>query len=310
MNVFLISHVADLDGVMPVILTDLAFPNYDYELLDIGEVDAFIQSKLETDFFSSYDKIFITDLGVSQKTASMIQELSYRDKFQILDHHVGNLFLNEYSFAEVVVERNHVLESGTSLYYKYLLTHYSNPNLLKNSVSYMVSLVRLLDTWEWKKYGVEEANDLGTIHSYYGNERFIQNYTQFLRKNREFYFVEAEKVLIEIDKKQREDYIEEQKQQMIIKEIAGYRVGIVFAEQYRSHVGNTLAEIFKDTVDLIMIVQINRSISFRSVKENVDVNHFASFFGGGGHFHAAGAPLPEDMKEVLIQDILSKMVEK
>ena len=66
MKVFLMSHVADLDGVMPVVLTDLAFSDYDYQLLDIAEVDPFMEEKLASDFFHSYDKVFLTDLGVSK----------------------------------------------------------------------------------------------------------------------------------------------------------------------------------------------------------------------------------------------------
>ena len=55
MKVLIISHVADLDGVMPVVLTGLAFSSYDYQLLDIAEVDSFFLERVNTDFFSSYD---------------------------------------------------------------------------------------------------------------------------------------------------------------------------------------------------------------------------------------------------------------
>ena len=47
MKVFLISHIADADGVMPVILTDLAFENYDYKLLDIKDVDTFMNESID-----------------------------------------------------------------------------------------------------------------------------------------------------------------------------------------------------------------------------------------------------------------------
>lgn len=308
MKVFLMSHVADLDGVMPAILTDLAFEDYDYELLDIPEVDSFIEERLASDFFASYDKVFLTDLGISKELAEKVENSSLKEKFQILDHHQGNLFLNDYSFGHVVVSENGILESGTSLYYKYLLTHWANTLLARDSVSYMVSLVRLLDTWEWKKYGVEEALDLSTLLVYYGNEKFIQNYCQFLRKNREFYFVEAEKVLIETDHRKKQEYIEKKKETMLKKEIAGYRLGIVFAEQYISELGNVLAETFQEEIDAVMIIRMDRSISFRSCKEEVDVSHLAQLFHGNGHVHAAGAPLPEDLYELVINHLIDGMV--
>lgn len=304
MRILLISHIADLDGVMPVVLTDLVFEDYDYQLLDIKEVDEYILKGLEENLFDNYDKVFMTDLCVSEDVANKIDNMEFKKKFLVLDHHIGNIDLNKYSFITVIDEVNGIKESGTSLYYKYLLENYPNDLLKRNSVAYMVTLVRLGDTWQWKEFNVEEARDISTILTYYGNERFINNYINFLRKNREFYFNEAEKVLIESDKNMRHDYIESAKENMIIRDIKGYKVGIVFAELYRSELGNALAEYFIDTVDLIMIINMNRTFSFRCVKDDVNVCEFAKLFGGKGHKKAAGAPLPENIKEDTIEYIL------
>lgn len=304
MKILLISHIADLDGVMPVVLTDLVFEDYDYKLLDIKDVDNYILDGLKKSLFDNYDKVIMTDLCVSEEVANKIDSIDFKKKFLVLDHHIGNIELNKYSFITVIDEVNGIKESGTSLYYKYLLENFCNDLIKRNSVAYMVSLVRLGDTWQWKNFNVEEARDISTILSYYGNDRFINNYTNFLRKNREFYFNEAEKVLIESDKNMRHDYIERAKENMIIRNIKGYKVGIVFAELYRSELGNTLAEYFIDSVDLIMIINMNRTFSFRCVKDNVDVCEFAKLFGGKGHKKAAGAPLPENLKEDTIDYIL------
>ncbi len=309
MKVLIISHVADLDGVMPVVLTGLAFSSYDYQLLDIAEVDSFFLERVNTDFFSSYDQIFLTDLGVSEEVAKVIDSSSWKDKFHILDHHKGNLFLNDYSFAEVVVSKGDILESGTSLYYQYLLKHHATKLLIQDSVSYMVSLTRLLDTWEWKKWDKKEALYLGTLLVFYGNKKFIENYLSFLKQNENFYFTDAEKVMIEADERKKQEYIEEKKQSMIVKKIASYQVGIVFAEQYVSELGNVLAETFQDQVDLVMIIRMGRSLSFRSVKEKVDVSLFAQHFHGNGHLHAAGAPLPEDLEDTIITHLIEGMIE-
>ena len=139
----------------------------------------------------------------------------------------------------------------------------------------MVNLVRLGDTWEWKKYNITEARDLSTILSYYGNEEFIDNYKMFLRENNEFYFNKMENTLLKIDRYKKEDYINFIKDNMVIKNINGYNAGIVFAENYRSELGNELSEIYKDNIDFVMIINLNRSISFRCIKDNVDVNEIA-----------------------------------
>lgn len=304
MKIFLISHVADADGVMPVILTDLAFENYDYRLLDIKDVDSFMLESFDNKLFDDYDKVFMTDLCVSEELAEKINNMEFRNKFQVLDHHIGSISLNKYDFIKVVDEANGMKESGTSLYYKYLLTYYPNDLLNRNSVKYMVNLVRLGDTWEWKKYNIPEARDLSTILFYYGNDEFIDNYKIFLRENNEFYFNKMENTLLKIDRYKKEDYINNMKDKMIIRKIDKYNAGIVFAENYRSELGNDLAEEYKDSVDFIMIINLNRSLSFRCIKDDIDLNEIASLFGGKGHKKAAGAPLVDNLKETLIDDIL------
>ena len=304
MKVFLISHIADADGVMPVILTDLAFENYDYKLLDIKDVDIFMNESLDNNLFDEYDKVFMTDLNISEELAEKINNSDFKEKFQVLDHHIGAIDLNKYDFEKVVDEANGMKESGTSLYYKYLLTYYPNDLLNKNSVKYMVNLVRLGDTWEWKKYNIPEARDLSTILYYYGNEEFIDNYKIFLRENNEFYFNKMENTLLKIDRYKKEDYINIMRDKVVIKDINGYKAGIVFSENYRSELGNDLSEYYKDKIDFMMIINLNRSISFRCVKDNINLNEIASLFGGKGHQKAAGAPLKEDLYETLIDNVL------
>lgn len=304
MKVLLISHIADADGIMPVILTDLTFEDYDYQLLDIADVDSYVNDNLDNNYFDNYDKVFMVDLCVSESTAKRIDSLEFKKKFFVLDHHYANISLNKYSFIKVIDEENGIKESGTSLYYKYLLIHYPSELLKRNSVAYMVTLVRLGDTWQWKDFDVYEARDLVTILSYYGNEKFIDNYIRFLRKNNEFYFNDAEKILIDIDNNRKLEYIENIKNHIIFKKINDYNVGIVFAELYRSELGNALAEYYKDEVDLIMIINMNRSISFRAIKDNINVSNFANLFNGKGHKLAAGAPLPDNIKEQTLTLIL------
>ena len=304
MKVLLISHIADVDGVMPVILTELAFEDYDYQLLDVGDVDLYVNDRLDDNFFDNYDKVFMVDLCINESTAERINSIDFKKKFLILDHHYANINLNKYSFIKVIDEENGIKESGTSLYYKYLLTNYSNAYLMRNSVAYMVTLVRLADTWQWKEFNVYEARDLVTILSYYGNEKFIDNYSRFLRKNNEFYFNDAERILIDIDNNHKLEYIENMKDNVIFKRINGYNVGVVFAELYRSELGNALAEYYRDKVDLIMIVNMNRSISFRAIKDNINLSDFAKLFKGKGHKLASGAPLPDNIKENTLTMIL------
>ena len=159
MKVFLISHIADADGITPIILTDLVFDDFEYHLLEPSEVDEYMLECFNNNKFDKYDYIFVTDLCFTDKIASMIDNMDLKNKIHVLDHHYSRLDLNKYDFIDVIDEYNGKKESGTSLYYKYLLDNYPNDILSKNSVSRLVDLVRSGDTWEWKK-----TNNLDAIN--------------------------------------------------------------------------------------------------------------------------------------------------
>ena len=307
MKVFLISHIADADGLTPVVLTDLVFDNYDYHLLEPSEVDEYMLSCLEENKFDDYDLVMITDLCFTDEVAKIIDKLPLKNKLQVLDHHKSRLDLNKYDFIDVIVEKDGKKVSGTSLYHEYLLKHFPNELINKKCVFELVDLVRSGDTWEWKETNNLAARDIATLHANYGNDGFIKKYTKFIRENDEFYFDETDKVIIEIDRRRIREYIEDCKDKVIFVEMKGYRVGVIFAELYRSELGNDLAEYYKDQVDFIMIVNMNRSISFRGIRDDIDLGAFASYLDGFGHAKAAGAKLPAGIKENAIEYILRKM---
>ena len=58
MNAFLFSHIADIDGITPIILSKLAFKNVTYKLLD-NPIDSEFLTVVNNTDFSNYDYIFI-----------------------------------------------------------------------------------------------------------------------------------------------------------------------------------------------------------------------------------------------------------
>lgn len=304
MKVFLISHIADADGITPIILTNLVFKEYDYHLLEPSEVDEYMKYALSNNMFDNYDYVFVTDLCFTDDVARIIDNMNLKNKIHVLDHHYSRLELNKYDFIDVIDEKNGKKESGTSLYYKYLLDNYPNDLLKRKSIETLVDLVRSGDTWEWKKTNNELARDISTLLAYYGIDEFVKKYTKFVRENEEFYLDDIDKTIIQVDRRRIKKYIDDCKSKVIIKEIRGYKVGIIFAELYRSELGNDLAEYYKDEVDFIMIINMNRSISFRGIKQELNLGEFARLFNGYGHKLASGAPLPEGLKEEVIQYVL------
>lgn len=302
MKVALFSHIADCDGITPVILSKLAFEQVDYELVERDIDNAFL------DFINAnkdleYDHIFITDLCISKSIVDQIPE-RVKNKLHVFDHHVSSIDMNQYPFIQVVVkDEENKPQCGTSLYYAYLCKQYSNEHLPKEVTKELVELVRLLDTWEWKDKNKIEAKWLGGILSILGIDTYIDYYYNYILNHDTFAFEEKFRYLLEVEDKKIQDYVSLKETQIIPCNIKGHSVGVVFAEQYRSFVGNTLAQKYINKYDFIIIINISRSISYRAVKEEIDVNEIASYYGGHGHKLAAGSPLPEHLREDVISMI-------
>lgn len=303
----LLTHT-DPDGITPVILLNLINDEFEYFTFEPTEISKFIIEKLSEKYFDKYNKIYIVDLGVNKECAEEINNSIYKDKFRILDHHESNIFLNDYDFASVVVDVNGFKECGTTLFYNYLVDNYKNPILSKKSVINFVELVREKDTWQFTELE-DDAHNLSSLFSFYGEDEYINLYTNFLKNNDEFYFNSNELIILKSLNREREEYLEDKKDKVIFRKVNGYNVGIVFAERHRSTLGNYLARIYKNEADIICIINLNQHISIRGIKENMPANKFAELYGGGGHLLSAGMPYKEGIKEKIIDLVFGEIDE-
>ena len=300
--ILLLSHIADPDGITPIILLNLLNKKFEYKLFEVNDLSKFINDNINSDYFDKYDNIYITDLGIEKECADNILNSKYKDKFKIFDHHESRNYLNEYRFAKVYEEINNHKVCGTTLFYDYLCSIYKNKILRKESVVKFVELVREGDTWQFDKYK-EDTLNLSTLFDFYGKDKFIIHYTDYLKRSKIFEFTKTEKEILESLNDQKQEYIESFKDEIIIKKIDKYNVGIIFAERYRSELGNYLAEIYQDKIDFVCIINLRRHISLRGIKKDKPVNIFAQVYGGGGHPLAAAFPLKEKIKEEIIEYI-------
>ena len=300
----LISHIADLDGISPIILMNLLGIDFEYELFEIGEINEFISKKIDSNYFDKYDYIYITDLSVSKDIARKIINSKYKEKFKLFDHHKSAEWLNKYDFATVMEEVDRFKECGTTLFYQYLLNTFNSDKLKKENVVTYVECVREEDTWQFTELK-EDADNINNLLGFYGNDEFIELYTNKLKNNNTLYFDEHELKIINALNRNKQNYLESFKDKIIIKKIDNYNIGVVFAEQYRSSLGNYIAEIYKDKIDFVAIINFNRHISFRGIKD-IDISKFAEKFGGGGHPKACAMPLPNDIKEKIIEEIFNE----
>jgi len=197
MKVFLFSHIADCDGITPVILSKLAFSNVDYKLLDNPIDEEFLNTVNSVDF-SIYDYIFMTDLCISEETINKLDD-NFIKKFKIFDHHISNIHMNKYDFISVIDEENKIKESGTSLYYKYLCENFNNEILSKKITKEITEIVRLSDTWSWEKENKTSNSTLTDYLAIMGIDDYINYFYNFILNNEEFYVEEKLKFLFEVE---------------------------------------------------------------------------------------------------------------
>lgn len=308
MKTLLISHIADADGISPIILLNLVLEDFDYKLFEVSDVEPFMQEFINQKLYKDYNQVYITDLSLTLNICKQIDDIpELKEKLLVFDHHQSNLFVNDYDFATVIVKNEEgCMECGTSLFYKYLKETFSNSYINNEVVSEYVELVREGDTWDFLSDYEEKARDLSLLFSY-TRERFINNFTDIIKNDSNDLFSERESYLLSIEKERIEIYLEEKKKQVYFAEIDNYRVGIVFAENYRSILGNYLSKYYEDKCDFVIIINVSRSISYRTIKE-VNVGEFAKVYGGSGHKKASGSPLPFKFREQIISLIYEGII--
>lgn len=297
----LITHIGDSDGAFPIILSNLVLDNMEFISCEVDEVDTITQDVLT--HHEDYEKIYVVDLCFSEEIAKQINENEVlKNKVLVFDHHASREPLNKYHFIKVLSEKDGRKECGTTVFLSYLQEHYNDDILRKKSLLEMVELVRELDTYDFIENNKEDAFKFGDLYSIYGRENYIENYTNFIKNNDHFYFSDFENKVLELEKDRKERYIEEKLETVKKATIEGIPVGIVFAERYRSDLGHAVVTNIPD-IDISIIINVSRSVSYRASKDEVDVNVLAIPNGGGGHKHAGGSAIPIDLEEKIVEYI-------
>lgn len=313
MRIKLFTHT-DLDGIGCAVLGKLAFAkeNLEIEYCDYNNVNEKVKNFYIGAEKNHYHRVYITDISVSDDVAQIIEH--YNDNrcyppTKLLDHHPTALFLNKYEWANVKVESEVGKECGTKLFYEELCNYFHSRDLI--AISDFVENVRRYDTWEWKnRFDDIKPKQMNDLFYILGRNRFIastledilycDNYTYIENKNK------TRDLLLLLNQEKIDGYIKSKAKNLTVKDILGYKAGIVFGEQYHSELGNKLAEM-NPHLDFIVIINPEKSISYRSIGDKVDLGKYiASVYGGGGHPNAAGSQINDDIRMKIIDMVFDK----
>ena len=278
----------DLDGISCEILGRIAFgEDINVVRCGYGNIDDKVEEFINSD--EEYDKLFITDISVKKELADALNNVS--DKVILLDHHKTALWLNEYPFALVQVEDESVGKMcGAYLFYEYLKKNHEEFNdtlALKLFVKY----VRMYDTWEWKeKYDNIIPKRLHDLMYMDGPNEFIDKMIYRLGNNLAI-FDDTDLMKLQIEQTYINSYIAQKNETLIVNDslFPEHIVGIVFADKYISELGNKLCELHPELDFVVLINMSTLTVSYRTVKDNLDLSAIAKGFGGGGHPKASGS---------------------
>ena len=300
------SHESDIDGMGSIVLSKIAFKDFDYELFpNVNELEVRFRSLINTNSLNEYDEIYITDLSLLRPSIDMVNECGLKDKVKIFDHHQRAIDdgLDKYSFSTIIEKENNKKMCATSIFYNYLI---ENNLIIKNdTLDEFCEMIRLEDTWTWEKYsefGIK-SHDLAILFNAIGINNYINNLVNKINNN-DLSFSSSD---IKIINNKKEEYNKKTIEYIIdscffIDEL-GNKYGITYAPyEYRNEITNRIInEGNKNNISYMIVVAFDKGDygqkSYRSVKQGFDVNEIAKMHGGGGHPGAAAVYITKEQKE-------------
>lgn len=293
MKNLLITHT-DLDGISPIILMNLTEEEFTYKSIEINEVEETFNELIENDL-TKYENVYVTDLTIPESIYEKINELNLTN-IKVFDHHETHLYANKENYTEIKCELNGRPTCGTELFYEYLKTIHKE--LDKNIIKEYVELVRQLDTYTFIN---DIPKQLDLLKDTFGKLEFIKTITKRLKKDKEeFTFTTFEKRFLKLRQNEVERYLQKMEKKMKLYEINNKKCGVVFAETNKSALGNYLSNKYPE-LDLIILIDASSRISYRTSRDDVRVNDFASIYTGGGHPKASGSKFDDQDREKIVE---------
>ena len=170
-------------------------------------------------------------------------------------------------------------------------------------------LVRDYDTWRWSELGDEgvickQINDLLYL---YGRDDFIHWCISEIHDEVFPRLYAKDEVILKIKQDEIDRYIEEKNETMFTSPMCGKVCGFVFADRFVSELGNKLCKMHPE-IDFVAMIDIDGcTVSYRTIKEDIDLGKdVASLFGGGGHPKAAGSEFGQSIKLKIIGEIFGQ----
>ena len=301
MKVLLFTHSQDIDGMGCAVLARKAFGDYTLVPTKTFEITKNVENYIKSKKIYDFDKIYVTDLCIKEPVLKFIDnDEILKNRLLVLDHHKteieeGN---NKYDFVNIIVQKNGRKESGTSLFYNYLIQN--NYLQRSNILDELVEWTRQYDVWDWESKNNINARNLHVLFEVLGYDAYLKIIHDKVDKLNSIVFNNYEKEVIDKFNKEMEKDILNILNDMkcVDLSIDGniFKVGFVKCPyKYRNDMNKFIKKNNVYNIDAVgMIMTDMNTVSYRQVND-VDVSIISKYFGGKGH-RGAGSNLQENEK--------------
>lgn len=310
MKVLLFTHSEDIDGIGCAILAKQAFSDYEVIPTKTFEVNKNVGEAISSGLIDKFDKVFVTDICIKEPLLEFIDNNpTLKSKVIVLDHHKSEIEEgnDKYDFVTIISEQNGRKESGTSLFYQYLLENYG----LKTTpiLDELVEWTRQYDVYDWVKEHNENARKLHILFEMLGYDKYFELMNAKLNAGSKIEFNDYEEEVIATYFRNFNNDMNNivSGMQVVSIEVEGqvYKVGYVSCPyKYRNDINEFIKkDNDKYDIDIVgMIITDRDTVSYRRIRE-VDVSKVAVYFGGKGHAAASSNPKDnEAFKRMLINN--------
>ncbi len=309
MKVLVFTHSQDIDGIGCAILAKKAFNDCDIVPTKTFDITSNVKKYIDNKVIYNYDKIYVTDLCIKEPVLTLVNNDSeLRNKLLVLDHHKSEIDEgnDKYDFANIIVEKDGIRESGTSLFYKYLLEN----NFLEDTpvLNELTEWTRQYDVWDWKKENNYNAKKLHILFETLGYDKYFELIYAKLDNNQNIEFTDYEnQVVTNFEKQFTNDilgFLEKIKVVEIKIDQEKYKIGYIRCPyKYRNDINEFIISTGnKYDIDAVgMIMTDIDTVSYRQIKD-YDLSKIAQYFGGKGHRAAASNPQNNELFEKMLKE--------
>lgn len=304
MKIKVFTHGADLDGLGCGFLIELSHKDDEVEIqyVNYNDVNVALYNFLKSGAVEYYDKVYITDISISENMCNWIEQ-SYWHKFKLIDHHIneGTKHLDNYVWCIRKGEEDGEIRSATYLVAKHLG--------ILGQYKFIDDVVTHIDNYDVYKF--KEKNDLfaktmSDIFYLIGRERFSDDLWQQFYDGNKCYMMDSKvEFMLQIRQEEYERHLESANKYMKKIKWKDYVIGVIFNDKFTSELGNDLCTM-NDDIDFIAMINFKTGISLRGVKDGIHLGEIAkeigSVFGlsSGGHMKSSGITFNDDIRNKTI----------